>query len=333
MQTGIAALNAHDAKKLAELYAPDATVTIVGMGEPLKGREAIQAEIQKTFDGFPDFKYAVTRVFVKNDVLVDEWVVTGTQKAEFNGVKASNKAIGLRGAAVFRFNADGLVTDEHRYFDGGTLMSQLGQMKMPSRPPAALPSGEPSWHVAKGTPEEDKQLDLAKTMYGAFEKKSEADFIGNMDDKVTWSDISQPKDMSGKPAAKQFFGMFTKAFTDIKQSFDPFFAVDEFVVSEGTINATHSGPLGPIKATKKPVTLHGIDIMVVKDGKVQSGTSYANNMELLGQEGLLPKPKAAKPEGDKKAEGDKKGDKDKKEGDKKGGDKKPEGDKKSADKK
>ena len=67
------------------------------------------------------------------------------------------------------------------------------------------------------------------------------------------------------------------------------------------MTATHAGPLGPLKPTKKPVTMHGLDIMVVKDGKLASGSSYSNSLELLSQEGLLPKPKAAKAEGDKKA--------------------------------
>ena len=70
--------------------------------------------------------------------------------------------------------------------------------------------------------------------------------------------------------------------------------------------------------------------MIVQGWQGRSGTSYANSIELLGQEGLLPKPKAAKPEGDKKAAGDKKPEADKKaEGDKKPADKKPEGDKKA----
>jgi len=332
-QAAMAALNAHDAKKLSEQYAPDAVVTVVGMGE-YKGREAIASEIQKAFDGFPDFKFGISKVYVKNDVLVHEWVVTGTQKGEFNGVKASNKAIGLRGASVLWFTPDGLVKQEHRYFDGGTMMTQLGQMKAPARPVATQPSGEATWHIAKGAPEEDKQVDLAKGMYGSFEKKGETDFLGSLADNITWSDIGQPKDMTGKADAKKFYQMYTKAFPDIKQTFDVLFAVDEYVVSETTMTATHSGQLGPLKPTKKPVTLHSVDIMVVKDGKIQSGTSYANNMELMAQEGLLPKPKAAKPEGekkdgDKKAEGDKKAAGDKKaEGDKKGeGDKKADKDK------
>jgi steroid delta-isomerase-like uncharacterized protein len=320
----VAALNAHDSKKFSEIFAPDAVVNVIGMGPEIKGREAIAGEIQKNFDAFPDFKIAITKVFVKNDVAVQEWVVTGTNKGEFNGMKPTNKAIGLHGAAVLWFTPDGLVKQEDRYFDGSTMMAQLGQMKMPARPVATLPSGDTQWHVAKGTPEEDKLVDVAKGMYGSFEKKSESDFLGALADNPTWSDVGQPKDMSGKAEAKKFFGMYTKAFTDMKSSFEVLFAADEYVVSESTMTAVHSGQLGPLKPTKKPVTLHGIDIMVIKDGKIQSGTSYANSMELLGQEGLLPKPKAAKTEGDKKAEGDKKGGGEKKaEGEKKEGDKKP----------
>src|SRR5437016_2605011 len=84
-------------------------------------------------------------------------------------------------------------------------------------PVATLPSGDAQWHVSKGSADEDKEVEVVKGIYNAFEKKSESDFIGAMADNVTWADLSQPKDMSGKPAAKQFFGMFTKALTDIKQ--------------------------------------------------------------------------------------------------------------------
>jgi ketosteroid isomerase-like protein len=86
-QAATAAINAHDSKKLSELYATDAVLTVVGMGE-FKGREAIASEIQKAFDAFPDFKFGVSKAYVKNDVLVQEWVVTGTHKGEYNGIKA-----------------------------------------------------------------------------------------------------------------------------------------------------------------------------------------------------------------------------------------------------
>ena len=42
------------------------------------------------------------------------------------------------------------------------------------------------------------------------------------------------------------------------------------------------------------ITMHGLDIMVVKDGKLASTSSYSNSLELRAQESLLPKPKAAR---------------------------------------
>jgi len=279
-----AAMNAHDAKRYSQLFAPDATVSEYGVGEA-KGRKAIAAGIQGAFDGFPDYKIGVSKIFVKNNVLVEEWVITGTNKGEFNGAKPTNKTIGIRGASVLTFTPEGLIKTEHRYFDTSTVASQLGLMKAPTRPVAALPSGEPDWHIAKGAPEEDKLVEVAKAINGAFEKKSEADFLGALLENVSWSNVAQPKDMSDKASAKQFFAMFTKAFPDAKFSSDALFGVDDDVVSEWSMTATHAGPLGPLKPTKKPVTMHGLDIMVVKDGKVASDSSYSNSFELLGHEG------------------------------------------------
>jgi steroid delta-isomerase-like uncharacterized protein len=290
-QTALAAINGHDAKKFAETFTPEGTLTIYGMGE-LKGREAIQGDMQKTFDAYPDFKIAVTKSYVKEDLVINEWVMNGTQKGDFMGVKATGKPVGVRGLSVLWISSDGLTKQEHRYFDGSTIMSQLGQMKGPARPIPSLPSGEPETHVAKGGDDEAKQIDLVKAMYAAMDKKSEADFLAPLDDKLAWSDLSAPKDMTGKPEAKKFFQMFTKAFTDMKTTADPIFAADGFVVAETTTSATHSGSLGPFKATKKPVVLHGVDIVTVKDGKILQGVSYVNGLELPAQEGLLPKPKA-----------------------------------------
>jgi len=282
-----AALNAHDGKRYSELFAPDATVDEYGLGEA-KGRKAIAGGIQGAFDGFPDYKIGVSRIFVKNNVLVQEWVITGTNKGDFNGAKPTNKTIGIRGASVLTFTAEGLIKTEHRYFDTGTVASQLGLMKSPARPVGAIPSGEPEWHIATGTPEEDKLVEVAKAINGAFEKKSEADFLGALMENVSWSNVAQPRDMSDKASVKQFFAMFTKAFPDARFSSHALFGVDDVVVSEWSMTATHAGPFGPLKPTNKPVTMHGLDIMVVRDGKVASDSSYSNSFELLGHEGAKP---------------------------------------------
>ena len=136
------AMNAHDARRFSELYALDATINEYGLGGA-KGREAIAGGLQKAFDGFPDFKIAVSRVYVKDDVLAQEWIITGTHTGEFNGAKPTNKTIGVRVGSVLTFTPEGLIKTERRYWDTSTLLSQLGLMKAPARPVAALPSGEP----------------------------------------------------------------------------------------------------------------------------------------------------------------------------------------------
>jgi steroid delta-isomerase-like uncharacterized protein len=294
-----AAMNAHDAKKFSELFAPDATINEYGLGEA-NGREAIASGLQKAFDGFPDFTVGVSKIFVKNEVLAQEWVITGTNTGEFNGAKPTHKPIGVRVASVLTFAPDGLIQTEHRYWDSGTLLSQLGLIKAPARPVAPLPGGEPEWHVAGGTPEEDKLVGVAKAINGAFETKSEVDFLGALSENVSWASMPQPKDLNGKASAREFFGVFTRAFPDAKFSSGALFAVDDVVISESSMTATHAGPLGPLKPTHKSVTMHGIDVMMVKDGKLASGSSYSNSFELLGP----PKPKDAKAEGVEKA-GDK----------------------------
>jgi steroid delta-isomerase-like uncharacterized protein len=301
---GMMALNAHESAKFAETFAPDGVSIAYGFGEN-KGREAIASDTQKLFDGFPDFKIAHTNVYAKGELVVLEWVMNGTHKGEFMGVKPTGKPVGIRGATVLWMTPDGLVKQEHRYMDGSTIMAQLGQIKTPARPVPAMPSGEATWHVAKGSPEEDKQSDIAKGMYAAFDKKAEADFLGAMADNAVWVDLTMPKDATTKAESKKFFQAFTKAFPDGKLAVDTVFSVDEFTIAESTMNGTHNGPLGPLKATKKPVSLHDLDVMTIKDGKVQAGTGYSNSVELLSQTGLLPKPKAAKTEGDKKPAADK----------------------------
>lgn len=305
-QAGMAALNAHEAAKFAETFATDGISITYGAGE-FKGREAIASDIQKLFDGIPDFKLAASKIYAKGEIVAIEWVMNGTHKGDFMGIKPTNKAVGLRGATILWVGPDGLVKQEHRYADAGTMMAQIGVSKAPSRPIPAMPSSEPKWYVAKGTPEEEKQADLVKGMYAAFDKKSENDFLGSMTEDSVWSDLTMPKDVTGKAEGKKFYQAFVKAFPDGKLTADALFAVDEFIISESTMNGTHNGPLGPLKATKKPVSLHSIDVMTVRDGKIAQCVSYSSSMELLAQTGLLPKPKAAKT--DAKAEGDKATDK------------------------
>ena len=174
-------------------------------------------------------------------------------------------------------------------------MSQIGASKQKARPVPTLPTGAPAVVVSMGTPEETKNVESATKMCGAFEKKSEADFLAGATDDIAWDDMTQPETMKGKAAGKKFFGEMIKAFPDVKATTANVWGVGDFVIAEGSMTGTHKGAFFGIQPTKKQINLHGLDIIQFnKDGKVVSGTSYGNGAEMMMQLGLMPQPGAAK---------------------------------------
>jgi ketosteroid isomerase-like protein len=292
-----AAMNAHDAKKLASFYTNDAVLKVIGMPNDLNGRDAIQAQFQKMFDAFSNMQNGATRVFVTKDgPTVVEWASKAKHTGEMHGIKATEKDVGFQGVSVIWFTPDGTqVKEEHVYHDMGTVMSQIGVSKQKARPIPTIPSGPPQVFTPGGA-DEAKNTEAANKMMGAFEKKSEADFVGGVADNVEWDDMTQPDTMKGKDKGKQFFKMITTAFPDVKITDAKTWAVGDYVIMESAMQGTHKGVLfGTIQPTKKSVNLHGIDIIQYKDGKAVHGWSYGNSGEMMAQLGLLPKMGDAKP--------------------------------------
>ena len=289
----IAAINAHDAKKIASYFTETAIVKVAGFPD-LVGRDAIAADWQIRFDRIADSKSMVSRVFVKGDALVAEWVFTGMAKPMPGGA-AGDKPVGAMGVDVAWYTPEGLVKEQHTYMDANTLASQMGMSKQKGRAVPALPSGAPTVVVATGSEMETKNADAAKKMFEAFEKKSDTDFLAGAADDLTWDDLTQPEATKGKAANKKWFTAFTAAFPDVKVTSANVWGIGDFVITEGAITGTQKGAFFGIAPKQKQINIHGLDVILFKDGKVVSGRSYANGMEMATQLGLIPPPQSAKP--------------------------------------
>lgn len=309
MKAYTAAMNAHDAKALAALYA-DSGVVKMGGAPDLTGRDAIATSYGKLFEAFKDYTTAPTRVVVKNDVVVVEWTFNGTHTGDLWGVKASEKKVGLQGVDVFWFSPEGQIKEQHVYYDGATIFSQIGMSKQKARSIPAMPTGAPQVLKSTDSPDEAKNTDVMKTMSTAMDAKKEADFVGTMADTVEWDDMTQPVTSKGKNDAKKFLKEFSTGFSDAKTTTTNSWAAGDVVVTENTWTGTHKGSFFGMPATKKSVTVKNIDIGQFKDGKLVKGWGYSNGADFAMQLGLIPKPgdaKGAPPAGDKKpAAGDKK---------------------------
>lgn len=124
------AVNAHDAKAFAGTYAADAVVHDPLYPEPLKGRDAIEQDMVELLRAFPDARLTMGPVLQGGETFAAEYTLRGTHQGPLASpggeIPATGKSI-ENGVAVFsKFNADGEVSEERRYYDIAGLLAQLG---------------------------------------------------------------------------------------------------------------------------------------------------------------------------------------------------------------
>ena len=112
-------------------------------------------------------------------------------------------------------------------------------------------------------------------------------------------DPSQPRDLHGPEEFKQYVRMYRSAFPDLELHVEEQIAEGDRVVTRFTATGTHRGELMGIPPTGNRVTVTGITIDRLVDGKsAESWISY-DAMGMLRQLGVLaappPRPEAAQP--------------------------------------
>jgi steroid delta-isomerase-like uncharacterized protein len=279
-------LNGHDPKMFASVYADDAIISVAGLNE-VNGREAIAQNMAEWFEVFSKAKLGFSRVWVKGDVMVLEWVINGTHHGELFGVKSTEQPIGHYGLSIVQFNDEGKVQREDRYGELGAVMTQLNAAGGAKAKPRPIPDVPAAPETIMATGNEEKNLDVAKVVLTALETKKEADFTAALTDDVEQDGVFHLETSKGKDGAKKFFKSFTTAFPDAKFDVKKAFAIGDYAIVMSTMTATQKGALGQIAATKRPVAVHLVDIFKIKDGKVARAWTYQNSLEMQQQLGLF----------------------------------------------
>lgn len=291
IQDALKGLNGQDPKKFASVYADDGVISVAGLNE-VNGRPAIEQNMTEWFSTFKDVKLGFERVWVKNDVLVLEWVINGTAHGELFKVKGKDEQIGHYGVSFVKMNGEGKVQAEHRYGELGAVMTQIGGKGVKPRPIPPVPAA-PETVIATGSGDEDKNVDVAKKVLSTLEAgHKDSDFTDLLSDDVEQQGLLQLEMVKGKDGAKKFYKSFITAFPDAKFETAQAVGVGDYAIVESTLKATQKGALGEIKATKKPIAIHLVDIFKVQNGKVTKAWTYQNSLELQQQLGLFDIPKA-----------------------------------------
>ncbi len=94
--------------------------------------------------------------------------------------------------------------------------------------------------------------------------------------------------VNGQAEAKEFFGAFLTGFSDIKFVVDEIFGVDDRIIKRWTFSGTHSGEFSGIAATGNQITLQGVSVARIVDGKVAEEFDYMDDLGFLQQLGVIP---------------------------------------------
>lgn len=124
------AINTHDARTFASLYAEGATAHDPFYPDPLRGRKEIEKDMELFFTAFPDLKAEITNVLASDSWIAAEFEMTGTNNGQLDSpagtLPATGKKVKFEVASFVKLDHKGLVTENRRYYNVAAILQQLG---------------------------------------------------------------------------------------------------------------------------------------------------------------------------------------------------------------
>jgi steroid delta-isomerase-like uncharacterized protein len=115
--------------------------------------------------------------------------------------------------------------------------------------------------------------------FAVIDERFSADYVGH-----------SATEIHGPEGGKQFTAMMRSAFPDFHYTVEEEIGEGDRVVHRWTVRATHEGEFQGLPPTGKQVTITGISIYRVADGKLVEGWTNADMLGLMQQLGAVPAP-------------------------------------------
>ena len=125
------AWNAHDLDAIVALHAPDMVFENHTAGERAEG-DQVREHIAGIFAGWPDIAFETRRMYVRDDLVVQEWTASATHNRDLRRgdlvAPASGQRLEWKGMDVIPFEA-GLVKRKDVYSDSIAILRQVGLLE------------------------------------------------------------------------------------------------------------------------------------------------------------------------------------------------------------
>ncbi len=122
------AWNAHDLDAIMAMHAPDMVFENHTAGESAAG-EAARAHIGAIFETWPDIEFATRRLYVRENLVVQEWTATATHANRMTRgdlvAEPTGNTVTWDGLDVIPFE-DGLIKRKDVYSDSVSILRQVG---------------------------------------------------------------------------------------------------------------------------------------------------------------------------------------------------------------
>jgi steroid delta-isomerase-like uncharacterized protein len=122
------AWNNHDLDAIVALHAPGMVFENHTAGERADGPQ-VREHIASIFAAWPDIAFATTRLYVRDELVVQEWTASATHVSEMRRgeivAPASGKRIEWDGMDIIPFE-DGLIKRKDVYSDSIAMLRQVG---------------------------------------------------------------------------------------------------------------------------------------------------------------------------------------------------------------
>jgi hypothetical protein len=276
---------------LAPLLNTDlAGFTSPGM-PPAHEPKAIVAAHDKLFGAFDDRKMVLARVWRTPAEQTLEWVMSGTQNRDWNGVTATHKPVIFKGVTLLWTKDDGTIIDIHVYLDVALVKAQLGigPKELLGSPQPTLPSGAPQVleQATTSSVEDDKNVGVVKAALDAIENNKEPVFLGTMTDDLQIETLEHSggplfNPLHGKTDAKAYYEAMHKAIGQLDTTIISAWGIAPYAIVEYSIAGEQLGPIGWIPAKRDNVVrFEVVDLCEIRDGKMAHVWRYDSPGEML----------------------------------------------------
>jgi uncharacterized protein len=99
-----------------------------------------------------------------------------------------------------------------------------------------------------------------------------------------------PENIVGIDSVKAYYANYLTGFSDISFTIKDVFGQGDKIVKHWNFSGTHTGDFFGIPATGKTVSIDGVTLVRMSDGKIAEEQDFMDNLDFMTQLGLIPAP-------------------------------------------